>query len=113
MEANHIQVSDAARRRLAGLLASEDAFIRLAVTAGGCSGLLYRLTVDQLARRDDVTLFLEEPVKVVSDPYSAQYLPGLRIDYSDDLIAAGFRFDNPNAAAACGCGASFAAGGAA
>ena len=30
-------------------------------------------------------------------------------DYSDGLVGAGFRFDNPNVAASCGCNASFQA----
>jgi iron-sulfur cluster assembly accessory protein len=32
----------------------------------------------------------------------------LQIDYSEDLMGGGFRFQNPNATANCGCGNSFA-----
>ena len=46
-------------------------------------------------------------LRVVSDPDSAEYLEGLVIDYSDDLIRSGFRFTNPNASGCCGCGSSF------
>ena len=45
----------------------------------------------------------------VADAGSTMFLDGLTIDYSDDLIQAGFRFNNPNASNSCGCGSSFGA----
>ena len=80
MESNHIQVSDSALGRLEGMLASKDAFVRLAVTAGGCSGLLYRLSIDDKPRNDDVTLFQDEPVKIVAADFKGGNAPDRVLD---------------------------------
>ena len=41
------------------------------------------------------------------DSLQLNYLNGLILDYSEDLMGGGFRFNNPNAKVACGCGNSF------
>ena len=57
----------------------------------------------------DLTLHVSGPLRIVTDPKSANVLDGLRIDHSDDLIRSGFRFSNAKAGGSCGCGASFKA----
>lgn len=85
------------------------AFVRIGVVAGGCSGQTYSAAVDTEPGSSDLTLHESGPLRIVTDPQSAVYLDGLRIDYSDDLIRSGFHFSNPNAGGSCGCGASFKA----
>ena len=46
-------------------------------------------------------------VKVFVDPFSAQYLEGVEIDYVSSMMGQGFTFRNPNASGGCGCGSSF------
>ena len=46
-------------------------------------------------------------VTVVVDPYSAPYLHGAVIDFVNGLQESGFKIENPNAVASCGCGHSF------
>ena len=58
--------------------------------------------------KDDEIVFDEDNIKVVADKRSALFLEGLNIDFSNDLIQAGFRLTNPNAADSCACGSSFA-----
>ena len=53
-------------------------------------------------------MFASGGVRILADRNSSQHVDGLEIDYSDDLINLGFRFRNPNASKACGCGSSFA-----
>ena len=108
---NLIQVSPAARQELLRLGGEElraAGFLRLVVVPGGCTGLTYEMGIDSVQTPLDRLLYQDEELKVLTDGASFQYLKGLSIDYSADLVRAGFRFLNPNAVASCGCGSSFA-----
>jgi iron-sulfur cluster assembly accessory protein len=109
---NLIQVSAAAREellRLGGAELRSAGFLRLVVVPGGCTGLTYEMGVDAVQTPFDRLLYRDEELRVVSDGASFRYLKGLSIDYTTDLVKAGFRFLNPNAVSSCGCGSSFAA----
>ena len=80
--------------------------LRVFVAGGGCSGLQYGMAFEGQGRDMD-TIVDEHGLKVFVDPVSLEYLYGATIDYVDGLMGAGFRIDNPNAVAACGCGSSF------
>jgi len=103
----YIQLSDSARRQLRRLQVTQENALRLWVENGGCSGMSYAAAIDPERRSEDVVLFEDEELCVVTDPQSATHFAGLEVDYSDDLVRAGFRFYNPNAAHTCGCGQSF------
>ena len=108
---NLIQVSAAAREellRLGGAELRSAGFLRLVVVPGGCTGLTYEMGIDSVRTPFDRLLYRDEELQVVSDGTSFRYLKGLSIDYTTDLVKAGFRFLNPNAVSACGCGSSFA-----
>jgi iron-sulfur cluster assembly accessory protein len=81
--------------------------LRVYVEQGGCSGMQYSMTFDE-KRADDATVEAHG-VPVVVDPFSAQYLRGAVVDFSDSLTAGGFKITNPNAKQSCGCGKSFTA----
>lgn len=80
--------------------------VRIAVEGGGCSGLQYKMSVTDAARDDDIVVS-EGDAKVFVDPASAPMLQGVTLDFVDGLEGTGFKFQNPNATAACGCGKSF------
>jgi iron-sulfur cluster assembly protein len=80
--------------------------LRVAIQGGGCSGFQYGLGFDSGPVEDDETMELHG-VTVVVDPYSAPYLKGATIDFLNGLEESGFKIDNPNASASCGCGHSF------
>ena len=81
--------------------------LRVTVVGGGCSGLQYKMDLqDGPANRD--ILVESGGVKVVVDPKSALYVTGSELDYSDALDG-GFKVKNPNAATSCSCGESFSA----
>lgn len=103
-----IQLSDKAKHELINLEATGENFLRIAVVAGGCSGMTYSACIDNTLSDADQVLFEDAALRVVADERSAGLLDGLQIDYSDDLISSGFRFKNPKAVKACGCGSSFA-----
>ena len=84
----------------------ESSVLRVAIQGGGCSGFQYGLGFDTGPAEGDETLELHG-VTVVVDPFSAPYLQGATIDFLTGLAESGFKIDNPNAAASCGCGHSF------
>ncbi len=86
---------------------SEDAFVRVGVAGGGCSGLTYVLDFDNELKPDD-KLFEDKGVKIVCDKKSFLYLIGTQLEFTDGLNGKGFVFNNPNASRTCGCGESFA-----
>ena len=84
--------------------------LRIFVSGGGCSGLQYGMALDNNTRTGDETAEFDG-VKVIIDEMSINYMRGSTVDYVDDLMASGFKIDNPNATASCGCGDSFNTGG--
>ena len=105
-----ITVSDSAREHAIDLMTRdkmENAFIRVSVKGGGCSGLMYDLDFDTVLGENDKE-FENNGVKVVVDKKSFLYLVGTILDYSGGLNGKGFVFKNPNADRTCGCGESFA-----
>jgi len=81
--------------------------LRLYVEQGGCSGLQYSMVFDE--RRSDDFSAEVHGVSVLVDPFSANYLRGTVVDFSDSLTNGGFKISNPNARQSCGCGKSFTA----
>jgi iron-sulfur cluster assembly protein len=82
--------------------------LRVAVVGGGCSGLQYKMDLqDGPANRD--ILVESGGVRVVVDPKSALYVTGSELDYIEALQDGGFKVKNPNAATSCSCGESFSA----
>lgn len=104
-----ITLSDRAAAQLQHLLAERGAAdhgLRIFVEGGGCAGLQYGMYYEERSREGDAVLDVGG-VRLYVDPFSAEYLEGAAIDYDDGPPAAGFRVDNPNAAATCACGSSF------
>ena len=82
--------------------------LRVSVQPGGCSGFKYGLLIEDAAAEDDLIVDQGE-WKVFVDPFSAQYLNGVTIDYVSSMQGSGFTFKNPNSTGGCGCGSSFSA----
>jgi iron-sulfur cluster assembly protein len=82
--------------------------LRVSVQPGGCSGFRYGLLIEEQSADDDV-IVEQGGFKVFVDPFSAQYLNGVTIDYVSSMQGSGFTFSNPNATGGCGCGSSFTA----
>ncbi len=83
-----------------------DAGLRVAVLPGGCSGFQYGLNIEDAPEDEDEVVDIQG-VKVFVDPFSAQYLEGVEIDYVASFMGQGFTFKNPSASGGCGCGSSF------
>ncbi|MBK8001856.1 MAG: iron-sulfur cluster assembly accessory protein [Verrucomicrobia bacterium] len=106
-----IKVTASAAKKVSGLLTKQgraQGVLRVAVVGGGCSGLQYKMDLqDGPASRD---IMVETGgIRVVVDPKSALYVTGSELDFVDALQDGGFKVKNPNAATSCSCGESFSA----
>jgi iron-sulfur cluster assembly protein len=79
--------------------------LRVGVRGGGCSGFQYALAFDN--QRDGDEIFEDHGLKILVDRPSLPYVRGAVVDYVESLQGAGFKVENPNVIAACGCGSSF------
>jgi len=103
-----IEMTDAAAIKIKKLAAEKgvaDGGLRVKVVGGGCSGLTYKMDVDQ--RRDGDKVFEHDGARLVVDRKSFLYLNGTILDYKDELMSSGFSLQNPNVKRSCGCGSSF------
>jgi iron-sulfur cluster insertion protein len=80
--------------------------LRVFVQGGGCSGMQYGFTLDEVQNEDDMN-FEYDDIKILVDSMSWGYLQGSKIRYDDGPMGASFSIDNPNAQTTCGCGSSF------
>lgn len=104
-----ISLSDGAVARLRTLLAERNtpnAGLRVAIRGGGCSGLAYAMEWAEAPRERD-KIFERDGVRVFVDPKSYLYLMGTELIFEEGLMQSGFKLQNPNVKAACGCGESF------
>lgn len=105
---NLVRLTEAAGVKVRALVAREQQgdFLRVAISGGGCNGLSYKLRFAKEPKKGDI-LVRTAGVPVIVDPKTALYLKGTVVDFSNKLIAGGFKFSNPNAKASCSCGESF------
>ena len=107
-----IEVTDSALQAIRDAMAAEgrgvdNAYLRVAVKGGGCSGLMYNLSIDAEAGEEDAVLEHGD-IRIAVDKKSKLFLHGLTLDYTTGLNGKGFVFNNPNATGTCGRGESFA-----
>jgi iron-sulfur cluster assembly protein len=103
-----ISLSPAATEEVKSLQAKPEnagKFLRVYVEKGGCSGMQYGMTFDE--KREGDLISEQGGVTALVDSFSAQYLRGTVVDFSDAMTGGGFKIGNPNAKQSCGCGKSF------
>jgi iron-sulfur cluster assembly protein len=105
-----IEITDKGAEKVHEFLAAQQADLgvaglRVGVRGGGCSGFQYQLAFDE--QRDNDVVFESHGLKLLVDGESLQFVRGSTIDYEESLQGAGFKVNNPNVVAACGCGSSF------
>lgn len=104
-----VRVTENAVDKVKSLLEREgrdDLRLRLSVSPGGCSGLIYQLYFDGMLEDDDAVVEFDG-IEVVVDKMSVPYLEGATVDFEDTIEKQGFTIDNPNADGSCACGDSF------
>jgi iron-sulfur cluster assembly protein len=108
--AKGVTFTEMGARKVREFLASQPdpaptAGLRVGVRGGGCSGFQYQLAFDE--QRDGDVVFEHSELKILVDAQSLPYVDGSQIDFVDAMTGAGFKVENPNVVAACGCGSSF------
>ena len=106
-----VTVTDSAAEKIRTMLESQghaEYGLRVGVVGGGCSGFQYRLAFETAAAEMDQIIEVNG-VRLFIDAKSCLYLNGVRLDFIDGLMGAGFKIENPNARSTCGCGESFSA----
>jgi len=107
-----LTVTEAAQTKISDILLEENnpaIRLRMYVQGGGCSGMSYGFTLDEVQNEDDFEIPFSTS-SVLVDAMSMQYVTGATIDYKDDLSGSQFVIKNPNAQTTCGCGSSFSPG---
>lgn len=87
-------------------LTTDEIFLRLGVSGGGCSGFSYLMTFDKQIGEEDQTREYEG-LKVLMANDAEPYIGNVILDFNDDVNQRGFVFENPDASDTCGCGSSF------
>jgi len=105
-----IEITDKGAEKVREFLSAQQADVevaglRVGVRGGGCSGFQYQLAFDE--QRENDVVFESHGLKLLVDGESLQFVRGSTIDYEESLQGAGFKVNNPNVIAACGCGSSF------
>ena len=106
-----IKVTPSAAHKVSSLLTRQNrpqGVLRVAVVGGGCSGLQYKMDLQDAPAARDI-LVQSSGITIVVDPKSALYVTGSELDYIEALQDGGFKVKNPNAATSCSCGESFSA----
>lgn len=103
-----IEITEAAAQEISKQMAKRNtpgSMIRIGVRGGGCTGFTYVFEWADTQRATD-KIFTAHGVSVVVDPKSLVYLGGMQLDFVRGMMGHGFKFNNPNAKGACGCGES-------
>src|SRR5262249_61212926 len=103
-----IDMTDGAAAKIKTLTTDKgiaDGGLRVKVVGGGCSGLTYKMDIDQ--RRDGDKVFEHDGARLVVDRKSFLYLNGTILDYKDELMSARFLLQNPQLQHTWRCWAAF------
>lgn len=104
-----LHITDKAKNQLLNLDVNHQNFLRVWVEPGGCQGLHYRAAIDDQIDQGDLAIYEDAELKIITDAESHPYFQEVDVDYSDDLMKAGFKFVNRQAVSTCGCGSFKAA----
>ena len=81
--------------------------VRISVRESGCTGYMYVMEEVDSHQDSDISVALENGIRVFVAADSVGVLRGTRLDYVKEGINQTLKFLNPNVTTACGCGESF------
>ena len=107
---SQITLTSAAVAEVKRLIAQQEnpdgLMLRVGVQGGGCSGLSYKMEFARQVDEFDQT-FDFDGLTVVIDAKSLIYMDGTTIEFNNEILNGGFKFNNPMSTRSCGCGSSF------
>jgi iron-sulfur cluster assembly protein len=93
-------------RKIAEREGRPEGYLRLRVTAGGCSGFSYKLSIED--GPDDGDQVVEAyGLRVLVDSRTSPIVEGSTLDFNASLLGGGLKVINPRAVHECACGESF------
>ena len=104
---DNITITSKAQERLSTLLTEDKPNLELSVLGGGCSGMSYSFMFTDREPTSTDKIYNLGQFKLYVPFTSFMYLMGTTVDFSDDLLNGGFKFNNPQTERECGCGISF------
>jgi iron-sulfur cluster assembly accessory protein len=83
--------------------------LRVAVDSGGCHGLSYSFSLDDIKDNEDIVFKeAQSGASIIIDTFSLPYVAGCTVDYEQTFMRSAFVIKhNPQASSECGCGTSF------
>ncbi|CUZ24265.1 Fe-S cluster assembly scaffold SufA [Serratia marcescens] len=103
-----ISLSDSAVRQITKLMQQDSQVkgLQLGVKQSGCAGFAYVLDLTREPADDDL-LFERDGAKLYVPLKAMPFIDGTTVDYVREGLNQIFKFNNPKAQHACGCGESF------
>lgn len=103
-----ISLSDSAVRQITKLIQQDPQVkgLQLGVKQSGCAGFAYVLDLTREPADDDL-LFERDGAKLYVPLKAMPFIDGTTVDYVREGLNQIFKFNNPKAQHACGCGESF------
>jgi len=105
-----ILLTDSAAKQIEKLVANDANIVgfKLAVRKSGCAGFAYEMSLATEIASDDLT-YQKNGSIIIVPLGSMAYLDGTEVDFVSEGVNQIFKFNNPKASSACGCGESFSA----
>lgn len=81
--------------------------LRLEIKQTGCSGYAYLVSILDEPHLDEYVFTVQDGLLITVAKQFLDLVQGTCIDYTQEGLNSGFRFQNPNQKGVCGCGESF------
>ncbi|MEQ9885571.1 Fe-S cluster assembly scaffold SufA [Pectobacterium zantedeschiae] len=103
-----LTLTDSAVKQIKNLMKQDEAVqgLRLGVKQSGCAGFGYVLDLVQEFETDDL-IFERDGAKLYVPLKAMPFIDGTELDFVREGLNQIFKFNNPRAQHACGCGESF------
>ena len=103
-----LTLTDSAVKQIKNLMKQDEAVqgLRLGVKQSGCAGFGYVLDLVQEFETDDL-VFERDGAKLYVPLKAMPFIDGTELDFVREGLNQIFKFNNPRAQHACGCGESF------
>ncbi len=107
-----VSITDVARQKILEIMDNQGirgrGAIRVQIQGRGPGGWNYGMSLEEDAEPEPGDAVQDErDFKVLVGPDALDNLRGATIDFVGQLMGGGFKIENPNAVASCGCGHSF------
>ncbi|MBA0171101.1 Fe-S cluster assembly scaffold SufA [Pectobacterium versatile] len=103
-----LTLTESAVKQIKNLMKQDEAVqgLRLGVKQSGCAGFGYELDLVQEFETDDL-VFERDGAKLYVPLKAMPFIDGTELDFVREGLNQIFKFNNPRAQHACGCGESF------